>query len=1226
MVPNPNRSRQAKGNGNPEVLVGPPAPVEAPTSAEALKAEVSAGASARVDAQLSLKGLKGLRTSTEKREYDDKTLKLIQQVDPLKPLAEQEEEVSALSDVTLIMLAAILYSNPELDISNFKNVPLFFKALAKTAPRPAEVAAYNKLCEIRGNDTAPLTRTFHERWPGMVESARNIAPKITTLVNSPFDVKEPVKEEEKGGVIEWVKHNPGKFLGWTAVGAVGSYLAYAGISKLVRWFNTPSTEETSEEAKKTEEKKSEAPTSWLGKITTAIKVAVIGSLTSILATVGLGRILGSEKVENLYAYFKEHGFDISKNRFSQAFLNFSKGEWEEGFKVLWEGGDTHATLHKEFADQITKETAIDGVVISPALLFDVGKKNYLKWIDKKSDDSTIRTVLKGAAETIGWKPPGFDYFVTDPLKEENQMVAIQNFLRKRQDTIKAFNLPADATVDDVLLRLGGKTIPATSTPAIIAAGSAEVAAGAVAPGTAPTATAQNKIPSAQSSLEKHVKGEKPSIDPTSLVHLASLTDSDATTELREVNLAIARLFDQELLPEDEVHTIFEFAKAQISQAEIKVMKELNIPKQIEQQREINEFAHILKKAEGLKKMRTQNLNEYEASVKREDGIEVIKAKAEVVLVTENALREELDHLRARKGVWAIMGTIAAGVPAIARFVSTAGPFMGYGWYLTKKNFKRPVTVLLEAFELLKPGDNIPKIEKLAKRMRAIDRLNARKLDLEQLIHIKESSFNALMRELGLSADVFSHDKLAATLSSLEITGGEMTDPKAAAKHELLELVHMNHRKELLAEKLALAEMEKQLLADGKIPHETPAFLAKKNTISAIERDLVHIESHKITYAVNLEQADLQQKIHQEKGHLTSHNYKELDDIERAVTTHQENIDRLMKDRVKELERTVDPARRQVLAGELSELAQARGRLVKSTVAQMDGWWKRVRQAPGNLVRGITGELNETAVVTRYRQFVQRILVRMTGDLKNNPLVKIIPKSGGSFVMYAASFGVGMVATHDNFTGWKDAAKQAAFDLAPFTGTYSDFYALKNGKEYMSGREVSGGARALRGVFMVAGGLSDIATLAGVGLLGRGILSGLKATRAVGEAGKIARAIEKARAVATAGKEAVVAAREENAIYKGLLTANHSIGRRVAIGGMAAGVTMTLVPILTEKLSSEMQELLGTTAKEIDQIQPSDLSAEHAAQQVKNWVKKSGDDANDEEDEPEAPPEGQAHSG
>src|SRR3989338_7911433 len=119
----------ANGNGQAPAFPGsdperapqaPPALPEQPTAAKE-REKIKIGATQeRADIPL-----KALRERTEKREYDTETLRLIGEVTMEKPLDQQEKPVSVLSDVSLLMMATILYSNPALprtiDITNFDN-------------------------------------------------------------------------------------------------------------------------------------------------------------------------------------------------------------------------------------------------------------------------------------------------------------------------------------------------------------------------------------------------------------------------------------------------------------------------------------------------------------------------------------------------------------------------------------------------------------------------------------------------------------------------------------------------------------------------------------------------------------------------------------------------------------------------------------------------------------------------------------------------------------------------------------------------------------------------------------------------------------------------------------------------------------------------------------------------------------------------------------------------
>jgi hypothetical protein len=139
---------------------------------------------------------------------------------------------------------------------------------------------------------------------------------------------------------------------------------------------------------------------------------------------------------------------------------------------------------------------------------------------------------------------------------------------------------------------------------------------------------------------------------------------------------------------------------------------------------------------------------------------------------------------------------------------------------------------------------------------------------------------------------------------------------------------------------------------------------------------------------------------------------------------------------------------------------------------------------------------------------------------------------------AVASGVGL-ATMDKKTGFAKTAGQAAFDIAPVTGTISDILAAVRGREVISGRKVVGFERwAIRPAFALVGAASDILLIAGVGV---GMRAGLTALRGGAEAARLARLRTAIRAAGEAAAEATGKA----AAKKGAETAAEAGAQTVA---------------------------------------------------------------------------------
>jgi hypothetical protein len=174
------------------------------------------------------------------------------------------------------------------------------------------------------------------------------------------------------------------------------------------------------------------------------------------------------------------------------------------------------------------------------------------------------------------------------------------------------------------------------------------------------------------------------------------------------------------------------------------------------------------------------------------------------------------------------------------------------------------------------------------------------------------------------------------------------------------------------------------------------------------------------------------------------------------------------------------------------------------------------------------------------------------------------------LFYIPTIVIGGVLNKDDAVGWGDAVKQGTVDVLPFIGTYSDWYSVFSGQELVTKRHLGVGDRILRGVFGTAGLVCDIASLAGVGFIGRGVFSSLRAGRGVMEGVRLARAAEKAEEAA----RLVKAARSAK-----------NIGHTIQMVGFAGALGMMGYSIIMQPKAVDvhpaMKEVMGDKLKELE---------------------------------------------
>lgn len=219
----------------------------------------------------------------------------------------------------------------------------------------------------------------------------------------------------------------------------------------------------------------------------------------------------------------------------------------------------------------------------------------------------------------------------------------------------------------------------------------------------------------------------------------------------------------------------------------------------------------------------------------------------------------------------------------------------------------------------------------------------------------------------------------------------------------------------------------------------------------------------------------------------------------------------------------------------------------SKMGKLSEWWKRVRGNPqtyGQFEKLYKDELQRSRAMLGH-------LTSHTEGMGIKATLSRMKPTKGKLAIYGIMIGIGGALGSDEKTDFGTAAAQAALDITPFGGTYSDWYSVVTGEERITKRKLDFNDRLLRAAFGTAGALCDIGTVFGIGLAGRGILGGVRGIKAGAAIAKTAKAVEAVKATETVARAAKVG-KEAHVVETGVRTAEEvaHAGKGLATGERA----------------------------------------------------------------------------
>ncbi|MBI5152322.1 hypothetical protein HZA39_02210 [Candidatus Peregrinibacteria bacterium] len=412
--------------------------------------------------------------------------------------------------------------------------------------------------------------------------------------------------------------------------------------------------------------------------------------------------------------------------------------------------------------------------------------------------------------------------------------------------------------------------------------------------------------------------------------------------------------------------------------------------------------------------------------------------------------------------------------------------------------------------------------------------------------------------------------------------------KKAIYLEKAELLDAKEQLKLAQEsgnKSAIASLEKQITdLNAKIDK------AEVDLINLKEKYILTENEYTTKYMLNENRAKIKGEVLSEGG------IEKLDKFERDVEGYVDDIGKKVVEKKKLAEDLVNAGKRTEADEVIKEVNSLSEKLTTSNKVFFENIQKEARFLRGLeewLKRNIKflGEKNVERVFVLTRQLEQVILAKTR--LKDRFITFIRTTKGASYkffgrqilpcqtwkgkmVFCSVLIGAGAWAGSDKKTSLLEAGGQTAVDIAPFSGTFSDFYSVFSGKELVTKRKLDFGDRMIRLGFGAAGLVCDVGTFFfGLGLAGRTTLSTIRA-------GKVAIKSTKILKLAAGAEKAGGIAKNAKLLKTG------KWARRAALtGGLGyAGYSIVMKPAGEMQIDEDTREVLGDALQEV--------SPEHSA--------------------------------
>ncbi|MFA5829076.1 MAG: hypothetical protein WC843_01080 [Candidatus Gracilibacteria bacterium] len=365
----------------------------------------------------------------EHKEKGSETLSTIKSINVSKETKEQLEAIKLLKVISYVVFTKLF--NKGLKFKDVKELSSLTNVSTNltTELDSNEKTAFEKLKEIAENSNSILFKEFTQttentfNWSSFIEDAHAqfqavaFKPSMHAPETVPLKPTEESKSPEKAfheRAFDWIKENPGK----TALITAGVFIAGYG---LYEYFSSDENKDEKKEG------------SNMNKYLLGGGLALSGLV--------LGGILGKDKVLD---WFKEHEW-ISDEKKEKFLAYWNAGERLKAIETLFESPDPNWEKEKQIAEKISKET---GKKVSALTLSSIAN---LKYDDFRGMSDEVKKLASSLLKTGGLS-------FLSKLVEESPIVVqeakvIKDYLAKKQDKIKALNLPENVTVLEVLGKL-----------------------------------------------------------------------------------------------------------------------------------------------------------------------------------------------------------------------------------------------------------------------------------------------------------------------------------------------------------------------------------------------------------------------------------------------------------------------------------------------------------------------------------------------------------------------------------------------------------------------------------------------------------------------------------------------------------------------------------------------------------------------------------------------------
>ena len=588
-----------------------------------------------------------------------------------------------------------------------------------------------------------------------------------------------------------------------------------------------------------------------------------------------------------------------------------------------------------------------------------------------------------------------------------------------------------------------------------------------------------------------------------------------------------------------------------------------------------------KKIDRLIQKRKTALDTYTNAKKNNADAKVIAAAAQTVLDANNELGNELnkltDELKYKHG-WDETKLLAITHSSkIFTWIGMPQHKKEYGIYLLEKYIKKPyeaargisraVTGEVPA-ELVgrefKAGATVTEIEQEISRTRKeLDTAKHNQPEYERLY--AENRTNEKIE----TDHHLNEKKIKLLEKDLEIH--EKRKTMAALEKELLDLKSKggNPKK--------IAEIEKRIAEHGSI-------------LRTIQDERFKIQGEYLELHIKERRFRFEKEFGErgKQGILRREYIEQMDQLEKSISSHRKQLDRAIAERMKEAETLAKQGKDiKPICREINELYQTRVRIDVGGVDAFQSLAKRwtrdwkIRRAIGHgaVTTEAEGLMNAEANKMR-RLFVSmmeggQVSTEKTGVSKTYHLLK------GKFYFYLPFIAVG-TALHmfdkQNDLNFYKAIGQATVDTLPVVSTFSDFYSVITGKEYVTERKLDSKDRTVRALFGVGSAFCDATAFAGAAKRLRMGYTTIKEGRTIGKSVHISESLRAARAPGGKEIDSIEALREMSQTGRWI--------QQIAFAGALglAGYSLIYQPVAERELSAETKAILGNTVKDLD-IEP-----------------------------------------